>query len=78
LVSAAACPPGLEPRSTNTRGLADINSATVKDLIGLKGIGRTRAADIIKGRPYRDKHDLVKRKILPPDVYDHDIAARRK
>ena len=72
---------GLEPRSTNTRGLADINSATVKDLIGLKGIGRTRAADIIKGRPYKDKHDLVKRKILPPDVYDqikNDIVARRK
>jgi competence protein ComEA len=72
---------GLEPRPTNTRGLIDINSATVKELIGLRGIGRTRAADIIKGRPYKDKSDLVKRKILPPDVYGeikNIIVARRK
>jgi DNA uptake protein ComE-like DNA-binding protein len=72
---------GLEPRSTDTRGLTDINSATVKELIGLKGIGRTRADDIIKGRPYKDKYDLVKRKMLPPEVYDeikNVIVARRK
>jgi DNA uptake protein ComE-like DNA-binding protein len=53
----------------------------VKELIGLRGIGRTRAADIIKGRPYKDKSDLVKRKILPPDVYGeikNIIVARRK
>jgi len=53
----------------------------VKELIALKGIGRTRAADIIKGRPYKDTYDLVKRKILPPDVYDeikNVILARRK
>jgi competence protein ComEA len=74
---------GLEPRpkSTDARGPTDINSATVKELIGLKGIGRTRADDIIKGRPYRDKNELVKRKILPPEVYDaikNAIVARRK
>jgi competence protein ComEA len=74
---------GLEPRSKSAdiRGLTDINSATVKELIGLKGIGRTRADDIIKGRPYKDKYDLVKRKILPSEVYDeikNVIVARRK
>jgi competence protein ComEA len=72
---------GLEPRPTNNRGPTDINSATVKELIGLKGVGRARAADIIKERPYNDKYDLVKRKILPPDVYDeikNVIVARRK
>ena len=72
---------GLEPRSTNNRSLTDINSATAKELIGLKDIGRTRAADIIKGRPYKDTYDLVKRKILPPDVYNeikNVIVARRK
>ena len=26
--------------------------------------------DIIKGRPYYDKHDLLKRNVLPPGVYD--------
>jgi hypothetical protein len=72
---------GLEPRPTNNRGPIDINSATVKELIGLKDIGRTRASDIIKGRPYKDKYDLVRRKILSPDVYDEIkdvIVARRK
>ena len=63
---------GLEPRpkSVDKGVLIDINSATLKELIGLKDIGRTRAEDIIKGRPYNDKHDLVERKILPPEVYD--------
>jgi competence protein ComEA len=72
---------GLEPRPTDARGLVDINSATAKELIGLKGIGRTRADDIVKGRPYKDKYDLVKRKILPPEVFDeikNVIVARRK
>jgi DNA uptake protein ComE-like DNA-binding protein len=63
---------GLEPRPNPAdKGvLIDINSATSKELISLKNIGRTRAEDIIKGRPYNDKDDLVKRKILPPEVYD--------
>ena len=74
---------GLEPRSSSAdiRGLTDINSAGAKELIGLKGIGRTRADDIIKGRPYNDKYDLVKRKILSLDVYDdikNVIIARRR
>jgi DNA uptake protein ComE-like DNA-binding protein len=72
---------GLEPRPTDTRGPIDINSATVKELIGLKDIGRTRADDIIKGRPYKDKYDLVKRKILPPEVFaeiKNAIVAHRK
>jgi hypothetical protein len=63
---------GLEPRPKpgNKGILTDINSAALKELIGLKNIGRSRGDDIIKGRPYNDKDDLVRRKILPPDVYD--------
>jgi DNA uptake protein ComE-like DNA-binding protein len=63
---------GLEPRpnSADEGVLTDINSATLKELLGLRDIGRARAEDIIKGRPYNDKGDLVKRKILPPEVYD--------
>jgi len=61
---------GPRPKAVGEGVVIDINSATLKELIGLKGIGRTRAMDIIKGRPYYDKHDLLKRNVLPPGVYD--------
>jgi competence protein ComEA len=49
--------------------LLDINSATADQLGALPGIGDVRAAAIIKGRPYKGKDDLVKKKILTPGVY---------
>jgi competence protein ComEA len=48
----------------------DINSASEKDLATLKGIGDVRAKAIVKGRPYKGKDDLVKKKILTQSVYD--------
>ena len=48
----------------------DINSASEKELATLKGIGDVRAAAIVKGRPYKGKDDLVKKKIVPKKVYD--------
>ena len=48
----------------------DINSASAKDLATLPGIGEARAKDIIKGRPYKGKDDLVTRKVLTDKVYD--------
>jgi competence protein ComEA len=48
----------------------DINSASEKELATLKGIGDARAAAIVKGRPYKGKDDLVKKKILTKKVYD--------
>jgi DNA uptake protein ComE-like DNA-binding protein len=48
----------------------DINSASAKDLATLKGIGDARSAAIVKGRPYKGKDDLVKKKIIPQSVYD--------
>jgi competence protein ComEA len=51
-------------------GLIDINSASEKDLDALPGIGEARAKAIIKGRPYKGKDDLVKKKIIPQGVYD--------
>ena len=50
--------------------LMDINSASEKDLATLKGIGEARAKAIVKGRPYKGKDDLVKKKIIPESVYN--------
>jgi DNA uptake protein ComE-like DNA-binding protein len=62
---------GLEPRpSGNESAPININTATLKELTRLKDIGRARANDIIKGRPYSNKDDLVERDILPRYVYD--------
>jgi DNA uptake protein ComE-like DNA-binding protein len=55
--------------------LIDINSADAKALDALPGVGPARAAAIIAGRPYADKHDLVARKVLPANVFS-DIEDR--
>lgn len=48
----------------------DINRASAEELMTLKGIGEVRASNIIYGRPYARKDELVKRGILPYAVYD--------
>lgn len=50
--------------------LLDINSATKDQLQTLKGIGPARADDIVKGRPYRGKDELLGKKIVPEAVYN--------
>ena len=61
--------------------LLDINSAGKPDLVALKGIGDKRADDIIKGRPYKGKDELVQKKIIPKSIYDgikDKIIAKQK
>ena len=49
--------------------LLDINSATKAQLDALPAIGAIYSQKIIDGRPYRQKTDLVRMKVLPRNVY---------
>ena len=48
----------------------DINTATLDQLKGIKGIGDAYSKRIIGGRPYTAKNQLSTRGVLPPAIYD--------
>ena len=62
-------------RATNSShqdgGLLDLNSATRAELIALPGIGEAYADKIIANRPFHDKGELVRKKIIPESTYEH-------
>ncbi|BAU91259.1 hypothetical protein MPPM_2654 [Methylorubrum populi] len=83
--AAPATPPAAAPKAdakTDAKAeLIDINSASAQELSQLKGIGEARSAAIVKGRPYRGKDELVRKKILPESVYagiKDQIIAKQK
>ena len=50
--------------------LIDINTATASELDVLPGVGPARAQAIIKGRPYKSKDELLRKKVIPENVYN--------
>jgi competence protein ComEA len=79
--TAPAAAPAAKPAQMRPAERMDVNSASEDQLATLDGIGKARAAAIVKGRPYTGKDDLVKKKILPQGVYDKiqdQIIARQK
>jgi len=57
------------------------NSASEEELDKLPGVGPARVKAVIAHRPYNGKDDLVRRKIIRPNVYNQikgKIVARQK
>ncbi|NNM73973.1 ComEA family DNA-binding protein [Enterovirga aerilata] len=50
--------------------LVDINHASKEELDALPGVGPARAEAIIKGRPYKGKDELLRKKVIPSGVYE--------
>ena len=48
----------------------DLNAASEDELTGLPGVGQREARRIMAGRPYKDKHELVSKKIMSASAYD--------
>ena len=51
-------------------GKVDLNSATETELRGLPGLNESDVRQILKGRPYKTKRELVTRGILSQQEYD--------
>jgi competence protein ComEA len=49
--------------------LVDINRASAEELKTLPGIADAYAASIARNRPYRNKAQLLSRKVIPEAVY---------
>jgi competence protein ComEA len=57
----------------------DLNAASEDELTGLPGVGKHEAKRIMAGRPYKDKHDLVSKKIMSAAAYEKlkdDVAVK--
>jgi DNA uptake protein ComE-like DNA-binding protein len=68
---APSAPAATAPATPTTKTpLIDINSASKDELDALPGIGAVRAEAIIKGRPYKGKDELLRKKVLPSNVYE--------
>jgi competence protein ComEA len=56
--------------SREEESVISINSATVKELDTLPGIGTVRAEEIVAGRPYSRLEELQERNIVTTSVYE--------
>ena len=57
-----------QPAASGT--LVDLNTATIKELNDLPGIGEVKAKSIIQGRPYASMNDFVSRGLVSKSAFD--------
>jgi DNA uptake protein ComE-like DNA-binding protein len=62
--SGTSTPPSTKKPATSTTSKVNVNTATLKQLVKVKGIGTATANKIIKDRPYANLEELVTKKIL--------------
>ena len=81
MASACATSGGQTPGRASRPAPIELNTATAAQLQTLPGITAAYARRIIAGRPYKVKHELETRKVLPAPVYrrirDKVIAIER-
>ena len=68
--AAPAAAPATAPATAPAGDLIDINTATKDQLMAAKGIGAAYADKIIKGRPFKSKDELWRKKIMSKGAYD--------
>jgi DNA uptake protein ComE-like DNA-binding protein len=61
--------PTFPTRATTMTAELDLNNASQSDLVRLLGIDEAQAKQIITGRPYKEKHELVSRNIISTSTY---------
>ena len=59
----------ISPQTLVANNLIDLNTADIPDLLGL-GLEAEAADRIVENRPFRNKMELVARRILPQEVYE--------
>ena len=70
-----------QPIPLNSDAALDINTATVSELTALSGVDEPTANNIVDGRPYMKKDELMQKKVIPQATYDKikdQIVAKQK
>ena len=65
----ASLPAGPAAAQAPQPSILDLNTATREQLIAFPGIGSAYADKIIEGRPFKQRSELVARKIMPSGAY---------
>ena len=61
--------PRVSAKNQANTELIDINSASLKELRSLPGVGKTYAKRIVENRPYTSVEDLRTKKVLPKGTF---------
>ena len=69
-MSSTGAMPATSSTAMPAMSMTNINTASATELDKVPQIGKSRAAKIIKMRPYKTTDELVSKKVLPMSVYN--------